>query len=258
MLHLFNMDRSLIFTRILTRYTLGIALGIFISLEFAVQIFAAQTGGGYTVQDQINATPGIVNGGGYGAQVGGSSVSQTMTGGGISTYGGAYRSPAVPPVVVVPPSPGGGSNPVPQVCPTGTTGIYPACVKGGQMITLTPNPPLVVYRDADGHLVYVNPSSATDLANNTALQSAGAGDALGQIDDHGYYQDSFTSTSSGRGDLIKDSSLYGTTSSENSPSNSTTVARIHLLYMIGFLLFGFILLILKKKRNDGVINRFDR
>lgn len=60
-----------------------------------MNVFAGtQTGGGYTVHDQINPSPGFVTGTGYSAQVGGSSISQVVTGGGYSSYGGGYFTPA--------------------------------------------------------------------------------------------------------------------------------------------------------------------
>lgn len=94
-----------------TKTYIPLTLVFLITIFITQPAYAAQTGGGYVVQDQANAISGTVSGNGVSSQLGGSPISQTVIGNGISSYGGAYRAPATPPpVVVIPPSGGGSSS----------------------------------------------------------------------------------------------------------------------------------------------------
>lgn len=61
-----------------------------------------QFGGGYKVEGQINSIHGIASSTGYRSEIGSNPISQTVSGGGYTTYGGTYFS-AID-VIVTPPS----------------------------------------------------------------------------------------------------------------------------------------------------------
>lgn len=87
----------------------SLACVIFLMIFFvATDTRAAQTGGGYVVQDHVTSITGATSGGGISSQVGGDPVSQTVTGNGITSYGGAFATSVVP--VVVPPVTSGGGG----------------------------------------------------------------------------------------------------------------------------------------------------
>jgi hypothetical protein len=60
------------------------------------RVFATTlTGGGYTIDGQVNPTSGTSAGIGYASQVGGNSISQTVIGGLYTSRGGAYFTPSI-------------------------------------------------------------------------------------------------------------------------------------------------------------------
>ena len=94
--------------KVVRKYGFSLVIGTFFflpTLSYAQQM----TGGGYTINGQVNPITGIKSGNGYSVQTGGQSASSLLQGGGYSVNAGSYFS-NFPPAVVTPPGGGGGGG----------------------------------------------------------------------------------------------------------------------------------------------------